>query len=185
MNPRLLLGVLLPLIVIVVLVVLSGSSAGFARSVQTVESIKRVDLISDYSGSPKRIPIQTVTLTNDNILPRRYEVSRVTGCLIGAEGNYIPQGVTMVITEGSYIGRRASIIEDLFDRNYWGERSIQVGARSNVTYTVFADQVRKYNNDQFDSYDTLLIVEHPNDRYLNCARLQASHHESAIRIPLI
>ena len=92
LDSKMLLGILIPLLVIVVLVVLSSLSVGFSVSKDTVNGVRLNQLLYDtYDYNAPRPPyvhVQTITIANDYILPKKYELPRIAACLNGTSTSF-------------------------------------------------------------------------------------------------
>ena len=191
MNIKLALGIFLPLALILFLVILSTANIGFSLEKQDVDSVQFSSLFVD-KGSPKNnIPIQTITITNDFFLPKRYELPRLIVCLNDKEGIKQIQNIQVKYNEGSYSrGSDVPIFDEIFfDYNYYSKQSIELPAESKKQVKILVEPKYLYNYDteidSYKEYDELLLIESKDlNRYSynSCQRLESKEMDSATHI---
>ena len=146
-DSKVILGIAVPLFIIVLLVLISSIGAGFSVSTETTESLAIKDLFYNsrnysYSALPPYALVQTITVTNDNLLPRRYELPKLVACLKGKTQSeaIIQQSMDVVYVPADKATKIKSvpIVDDIAGVSY-----------SNVYF----------NN--YNRYDTLESVEVP------------------------
>jgi len=195
MNIKLAVGILLPLALILFLVILSISNIGFSLEKQNVDSVQFSSLFVD-KNSPKNnnIPIQTITITNDFFLPKRYELPRLIVCLNDKEGIKPIQNIRVKYREGFYSrGSDVPIFDEIFfDYNYRPKQSIELPAESKKQIKILVEPKYLYNYgagiESYKEYDELLLIESKDSSrysYKSCQNLESEDIDSATHIPIL
>jgi len=191
MNIKLALGILLPLALIVFLVILSTANIGFSLEKQDVDSVQFSSLFVDKNSPKNNIPIQTITITNDFFLSKRYELPKMIVCLNDKEGIKEIQNIQVKYNEGSYTrGSDVPIFDELFfDYNYYSKQSIELPTESKKQVKILIEPKYLYNYDtEIDSYreyDELLLIESKDTNrysYNSCQSLESKEMYSATHI---
>jgi len=191
MNIKLALGILLPLALIVFLVILSTANIGFSLEKQDVDSVQFSSLFVDKNSPKNNIPIQTITITNDFFLSKRYELPKMIVCLNDKEGIKEIQNIQVKYNEGSYTrGSDVPIFDELFfDYNYYSKQSIELPTESKKQVKILIEPKYLYNYDtEIDSYreyDELLLIESKDTNrysYNSCQSLESKEMYSTTHI---
>ena len=77
MNIKLTLGILLPLMLIVGLVILSTANIGFSLNKENTPSVEFNSLFIGKDSQKNTILLQTITITNDFFLSKKYELPKL------------------------------------------------------------------------------------------------------------
>ncbi len=194
MNIKLALGIILPLALILSLVILSTANIGFSVEKKDAEYVRFSPLFVDKNSPTNNIPIETITITNDFFLPKRYELPRLQVCLNDKEGVKEIQNMQVRYNEGFYTrGSDVPIFDELiFGYDYHSRQSIELPAESKKQIKILVEPEYLYSYDtdieSYKAYDELLLIESQDtDRYSynSCQNLDSKEIESAIHIPII
>jgi hypothetical protein len=199
MKARTIFGIGLPILISLVLIVLSLSGSGFAVDVQPVESVKFDSLFTEEKKVGNSVLIETITVTNDYFMPRRYEIPNLVACLHDNEDEMelITLGVDFsgVSTRS---GSLASGVADIFVESSY-EKSVELEAHSVKTMDAHLNWKSYYNYnkelDDYRSYDELVVIESKEKRkgryyysYMAssyCDELSDDELNEGVRIPLV
>ena len=174
-----------------ILVILSTANIGFSLEKQDINSVQFSSLFVDKNSPKNNIPIQTITITNDFFLPKRYELPRPIVCLNDKEGIKEIQNIQVKYNEGSYTrGSNVPIFDEIFfDYNYYSKQSIELPAESKKQVKILVEPKYLYNYDtEIDSYreyDELLLIESKDSSrysYNSCQSLESKEMDSATHI---
>jgi hypothetical protein len=188
-NIKLVLGIFLPLALILFLVILSTANIGFSLEKRDVDSVQFSSLFADKSFQKNNIPIQTITITNDFFLPKRYELPKLIFCLNDKEGIKQIQNIQVKYNEGSYTtGSDVPISDEIFF-DYNSKQSIELPAESKKQVKILVEPKYLYNYDSeidsYKEYDELLIIESKEVNrysYNSCRNLESKKIDSATHI---
>ncbi|MDP7196481.1 MAG: hypothetical protein QF864_09855 [SAR202 cluster bacterium] len=191
MNIKLTLGIFLPLALILFLVILSTANIGFSLEKQDITSVQFSSLFVDKNSPKNNIPIQTITITNDFFLSKRYELPKLIVCLNDKGGIKEIQNIQVKYNEGSYArGSNAPIFDEIFfDYNYNSKQSIELPAESKKQVKILVEPKYLYNYDteidSYKEYDELLLIESKDTSiysYNSCRNLESKEMDSATHI---
>ena len=193
MNIKLALGIILPLLLIVFLVILSAAGIGFSTVAQTVDSVSFDSLFIDKGAPRTGVPIQTITVTNDFFLAKRYVLPMMAVCLGDKAGLKQRENMNVRYSEGTYSrGSSTPFFDDVFFSYRPGaKQTIELPANSKKQIRILVDPRILYNVDQarlYAGHDELLLVEQKEStkyRYVACQNLQSEQIESAVRISVL
>ena len=173
------------------LVILSTANIGFSLEKQDVDSVQFSSLFVDKNSPKNNIPIQTITITNDFFLSKRYELPKMIVCLNDKEGIKEIQNIQVKYNEGSYTrGSDVPIFDELFfDYNYYSKQSIELPTESKKQVKILIEPKYLYNYDtEIDSYreyDELLLIESKDTNrysYNSCQSLESKEMYSTTHI---
>lgn len=193
MNIKLALGIFLPLALILFLVILSTANIGFSIEKQDVDFIQFNSLFVNNNAPRNNIPLQTITITNDFFLPKRYELPRLIVCLNDKEGIKEIQNMQVKYNEGSYtIGSDVPIFDEIFfDYNSYSKQSIELPAESKKQVKILVEPKYLYNYEQeiglYNEYDELLLIESKDTNrysYNSCRNLESKEIDLATHISI-
>lgn len=190
MKLKLLLGIFLPLVLIIVLVILSTARMGFSVATEMVKSIQFNDLFVVHNSPANARLLQTITITNDFFLPRKYELPELIVCLSDTEGIKGPTSLQVKYAEGSYSrGSNAPFFDEIFlDYNSYYRQSIELPAKSKKQVKVLVEPQYLYAEIQsFKEYDELLLIHSKSNKnyYGSCSDLAGEELSTAIHIPIV
>ncbi len=208
MNFKLIVGIFVPLLIIITLIILGSSKIGFSISEENAESVAFSSVFPQLGGSQEEVVIQTITITNDFFLPRRYELSRVAVCFRDkenphqgrrdylevqySEGTYLPQSDVPVFNKLLVKSWRSASsgnidIATSIELPRMSKKKIKIILIPKEFYvsknsTSVIQQILPYKN-----YEELLLIKPQNNArhsYL-CENLGNDELNSAIHIPII
>lgn len=191
MNIKLVLGVIIPLVIIGVLATLSNSKSGFIVDKQSVESVDFNSLFTNSYGPTANIPLQTITISNDFFLPRKYQLPTAIVCLNDKKG--VMQRTTMQAGYSEGVSSPNSDVPIFYDLsvNSYGsnEKSLEMPANSKKQVKLMAASIYSYDNTKqnYQSYNEILVVipkKTPTDYYNGCAGLSSEDLAAAEHIPI-
>jgi hypothetical protein len=193
MNLKLVLGVFIPALVIIILIGLSSADIEFSVEKETINSVELGPLISTQYHPKSQVPIQTITVSNDFFMPRKFELPKLVACLNDKEGAKQMQDLQVKYNEGTYSrGSDIPFFDDIFyDYRYDSRRSIELSANSKKQVKVFVVPKYSYNYQDISSYkeyDEILLIQLKDRRryYYNiCSGLESKELENAIHINII
>lgn len=191
MNIKLALGIFLPLVLIIFLVILSSANISFSIDLQTTDSVQFNSLFIGKNTPRNNILIQTVTVSNDFFMSKRYELPRLIVCLNDKEGIKERQNLQVKYNEGTYSrGSEVPIFDEIFfDYRSYSRQSIELPAESKKQVKIFVEPKYLHDYEQeinsYDEYEELLLIESKeNTRYSynSCRNLESKELASAIHI---
>ena len=199
MSVKLVLGIFLPVILIVALVILSSANIGFSVKKETVQSVQFNDLFVDVISPKDVVLIQTITITNDFFLPKKYELPRISVCLNDKEGAKEATNLRVRYNEGSYTrGFDAPVFDEIFfDYNMYSKQSVNLPANSKKQVKVLVGPQNVYSSsddaqsskEQYKPYDELLLIQQKDTTnyydYSNCGNFGSEELDNAIHVPII
>lgn len=221
MDRKLLLGVFLPFFIIFVLVLLSTSDIGFSIEKETEKSVNfnslfvsrksiyfdndghvMVTLISDTDLSQNYKPtqekgiiiLQTIIITNDFFLPKRFELPKTIVCLNDKEGLKARENLQVNYSEGTYSkGSDVPIFDEIFfDAYTYSGKSIELLPYSKKQVKILVEPKYLYNYDRdintYKEYDELLLIELEGSQiyfYNICGNLKEEDLAEAAHIDIV
>lgn len=177
-DSKVLLGVIIPVLAILGLIIVSNVGTLTVKK-ETLSSVKISSLIYDTSNynapRPAPVNVQTWTITNNFILPKKYELPKLVACLDGRVSTYDTYepslSVFYVPLDEKVAPDTSSYIPIVYDfgltsaenryYSYYGYKSIgsiDVPPKSAKTVKVFVSSggVYKLNNQKADAYKDVI-----------------------------
>ena len=196
MNIKLALGIFLPLALIVCLVILNTANIGFSLNKENTPSIEFNTLFVGKDTSRNTILLQTITITNDFFLSKKYELPKLIVCLSDKEGIKEATNLQVKYNEGSYTrGSDVPIFDEIFfEYNSYSKQSVELPANSKKQVKVLVEPKYLYNYEteiqSYKDYDELLLIQKKNtnyyyDSYSSCRNLESEEMNTAIHIPIV
>ena len=194
MNIKLALGIFLPLALILFLVILSTANIGFSIEKQNVNSVQFNSLFVNNNAPRNNIPLQTIIITNDFFLLKRYELPKLIVCLNDKDGIKEIQNIQVKYNEGSYTrGADVPIFDEIFfDYNSYSKQSIELPTESKKQIKILVEPKYLYNYEQeigsYNEYDELLLIESKDTNrysYNSCRNLVSKEIDSATHISIV
>ena len=188
MNLKITLGIILPIVIILFLAFLSNLTIGFNVNKEITQTIPFNSLFTNsyaYDGNRNLISVETITVTNNFFLPRRYDTKQVIACLNSKSGTKTKMSLQVSYSDGSSSSQYSNSLN-----SYYGNsaNNIEIGSNQNKQIKVFVEPYYYYGNlSQYNVYDELLLVEKNTDYYSydSCINLNSKDLDNAVHINII
>jgi len=192
MKKKVIFGIILPLSIIVLLIIISTSNIGYSIYKESARNIEIKEILVDHRSKVEKIPLQTITITNDLFLPRKYELPTMIACL------YDKQGIKKTEEIEVFYNKRTNDIDSdfpIFDEIFFmpqrdskQNKEVSAFSKTQIRLMIQKKYIVLYHDsiDSYMEYDELLLIEYDDtSRYKRCERIDNEDIESAIRIPII
>ena len=188
MNFKLIFGIFIPLVVIISLVFLSGIDIGFSIEKETEKFVQFNSLFTNQYGAKNSIPVQTITITNDFFMSKRFELPKLTVCLSDKEGLKQRQNLQVKYSEGKYSkGSDVPIFSDLVYgySSYSSAQGVDIPANGKKQVKILVEPLYIGNAYSYADYDELLLIQPKGNKpysYSSCYNLDSKELDNAIHI---
>ncbi len=168
MSLKIVFGIVIPLAVVVILALLGSLNIGFSTKTSYISEVSISELFND-GKLETNVKIGEVTLNNDYLFAKRFDLPNLKTCLIDSEGKGVIQDIGETFYgEGDYSGER-------YDLDYYGSRSrnVQIGAYGSKEIAIYVRpnyfSYENYNDliQRYGAYDEAVIVEIDDSNYYN------------------
>ena len=193
MKVKIYLGIIIPLFVVAVLVLLSNSKIGFSVGIVTEKSIEFKDLFASFNKENRAL-VQSINITNNFFLPRKFEIPEFIICIHDKEGIKEMQDFEIKYSENVYSSSNSPFVEELFlDYSSYGSNVVDLKSNSKKQVKIFIiPNDKKVRLRSFEGYDELLLIEKENEdngyssySYNPCTNVQSDEIAEALIITII
>lgn len=197
MNLKIFFGIIIPAVLIVILTIISSIDAGFSVDRTFIHDLN-VQEVFENGNLRSSIEIGKIRLENDYFLPKRYEISYTTACLVDEDGTKEPQDAGYLsYSEGDSSSNYGYY--DSYSYSSGQETSIEIGADKSKTVKIYLNPQNLYAYEygsnltqqeiiiqKYGDYDALVLVESGRNtyNYNSCYSLSESELEDGTRISL-